>query len=127
MRNVILMSLVLAATPTLSQEPSKFDKFLADDAPKCFMLKDIEKVADQTINLTNDQFQFARALYIALPPVSRELPPGDRGWQFKSGGATMLGLGTELEVCSRFLAPDFVQNMMKQILDKEITKLGDPT
>ena len=36
--------------------------------------------------LSTTQFPFARALHLALPPVSRRLSPGDRAETASSGG-----------------------------------------
>jgi hypothetical protein len=65
--------------------------------------------------LTPDQFQFMRALYIAIPPISRKLPPGDHAVMASSGGAVMVALVADGQACARFLAPDFIQAMLVQV------------
>jgi hypothetical protein len=66
-------------------------------------------------DLTPAQFQFVRALYVSIPPVSRKLPPGDHAIMASSGGAVMLALIADGEACGRFLAPDFIQAMVTQV------------
>ncbi|HUO56030.1 MAG TPA: hypothetical protein VMU27_01150 [Candidatus Paceibacterota bacterium] len=96
-------------------------------SPQCVPLSDIEAVS-KVVYLTPDQFQFVRALYVALPPVSRMLPPGDRAVEAIAGGDVMLGLVDERnEVCARFLAPDFIQTMLKEVGDGENEHLGTDT
>ena len=58
----------LPSTPVFAADgnASVFDNWLDPSAS-------VSKVMD----LTAEQFQFVRALYVALPPVSRTLPPGD--------------------------------------------------
>jgi hypothetical protein len=52
-----------------------------------------------------------RALYLAIPPVSRTLPTGDRAVMASSGSSVMLALVADDKACARMLAPDFIQTM----------------
>ena len=65
--------------------------------------------------LTPEQFQFARALYVAIPPISRELPPGDSAVVASAGGKAMVALVADGKACARFLAPDFILSMLAQV------------
>src|SRR5271170_758477 len=47
--------------------PGVFDKWLNPDAPECVPVSAFKSVSTVT-DLTQEQFQFARALYIAIPP-----------------------------------------------------------
>src|SRR6516164_4939988 len=47
-------------------------------------------------------------LFVALPPVSRTLPPGDKAVMANSGDAVMLAQVAGGQACARFLAPDFI-------------------
>jgi len=76
--------------------------------------------------LTPDQFQFVRALYIAIPPISRKLPPGDHAVMASSGGAVMVALVADDQACARFLAPDFIQAMLAQVGQGMTVGLGTP-
>jgi hypothetical protein len=91
-----------------------FDRWLKPNAPECVPVSDIASVSHLT-RLTPAQFQFVRALYIAIPPVSRELPPGDSAILASAGGKSMVALVTHGETCARFLAPNFVLSMLAQV------------
>ena len=61
-----------------------------------------------TVELTRDQFQFVRAFWMAIPPVSRELPRGDKAFLAKDpSGMAILGLFDDGgQVCAVFPATD---------------------
>jgi hypothetical protein len=67
-----------------------------------------------------------RALYIAIPPISRALPPGDSAMIASSSGHSMIALISGGETCARFLAPDFVLSMLTQVGKGETEAAGDP-
>jgi hypothetical protein len=85
-------------------------------------LQSVSKVTD----LAAEQFQFVRALYVALPPVSQKLPPGDHAVMASSGGFVMLALVADGQACARFLAPDFIQAMLSQVGQHITVGLGTP-
>jgi hypothetical protein len=102
-----------------------FDKWLKPDAPECVSISAIKSVSTVR-DLTPEQFQFVRALYVAIPPVSRTLPPGDRAVMASSGGAVMLALVANGQACARLLAPDFIQTMLAQVGQGTTVELGTP-
>ena len=67
-----------------------------------------------------------RALYIAIPPISRELPPGDHAVMSSSDDVVMLALVADGQACARFLAPDFIQAMRAQVGQGMTVVLGTP-
>ena len=73
-----------------------------------------------------EQFQFVRALYVAIPPVSHTLPPGDRAVMLSSGGSVMLALVSDGKACARMLAPDFIQAMVIEVGQGITVGLGTP-
>jgi len=85
----------------------------------------IKSVATLT-DLTPEQFQFVRALYVAIPPISRKLPPGDHAIMASSGGAVMVALVAGGQTCARFLAPDFIQDMLARVGEGMTVGLGEP-
>ena len=107
----------LPSTPVFAADDnaSVFDNWLDPSAS-------VSKVMD----LTAEQFQFVRALYVALPPVSRTLPPGDHAVMASSGGSVMLALVADGQACARFLAPDFIQAMLIQVGQRVTVGLGTP-
>lgn len=102
-----------------------FDKWLNERAPDCVPVSSIRSVSTVT-DLTPEQFQFVRALYVALPPVSRTLPPGDHAVMASSGGSVMLAIVADGQACARFLAPDFIQAMLDQVGRGMTVGLGMP-
>jgi hypothetical protein len=117
-----LIAAALAASCLASSSPvfagdggaGVFDQWLSQGAPECVSVSAFKSVSTVT-DLTAEQFQFVRALYVAIPPVSRKLPPGDHAIMASSGGAVMLALVADGEACGRFLAPDFIQAMVTQV------------
>jgi hypothetical protein len=105
---------VVTSAPDYSQEAGVFSQWLSPDAPQCVPLSQIGSVSHVT-KLTPQQFQFVRALYIAIPPISRQLPPGDSAIVASAEGRSMIALVSGGETCARFLAPDFVLSMLSQV------------
>jgi hypothetical protein len=114
---------VVNSTPDYTQEAGVFSQWLSPDAPQCVAVSKIGSVAHLT-RLTHEQFQFVRALYIAIPPISRALPPGDSAMIASANGHSMVALVSGGEACARFLAPDFVLSMLTQVGKGEAA--GDP-
>ncbi len=104
---------------------ASFDRWLSPDAPECVPISAIKSVSAVT-ELTAEQFQFVRALYVAVPPVSRQLPPGDHAVMASSNGAVMFALVGDGQACARFLAPDFIQKMVTEVGQGMIVSLGAP-
>ena len=102
-----------------------FDKWLKPNAPECVRVSDIASVSRLT-KLTPEQFQFVRALYIAIPPVSRELPPGDSAVVAIAEGKAMIALVVEGRTCARFLAPNYILSMLAQVGKGENGTIGEP-
>ena len=102
-----------------------FDRWLNPGAPECVAVSALKAVSTVT-DLTPEQFQFVRALYVAIPPVSRKLPPGDHAVMARSGDAVMLALVGDGQSCARFLAPDFIQAMLFEVGQGMTVGLGTP-
>lgn len=116
---------VVSSAPDYTQEAGVFSQWLSSDAPQCVAVSKIELVAHVT-KLTSEQFQFVRALYVAIPPISHTLPPGDSAVMASSNGRSMIALVSGGETCARFLAPDFVLSMLNQVGKGETVVAGDP-
>jgi hypothetical protein len=108
-----------------SEQAGVFSQWLTSDAPECVPVSQIGSVSRLT-KLTPEQFQFVRALYIAIPPVSRELPPGDSAVVASASGRSMIALVADGQACARFLAPDFILSMLVQVGRGETGTLGEP-
>ncbi len=112
----IVTGCLVSSTPVFAaaDDASFFDKWLNPGAPECVPVSALQSVSKVT-DLTAEQFQFVRALNVALPPVSQKLPPGDHAVMASSGGSVMLALVANGQACARFLAPDFIQAMLSQV------------
>jgi hypothetical protein len=107
-------------------EAGAFAEWLSGDQPECIPLGAVTKAADDSIPLNGDQFQFVRALFVAIPPVSDELPPGDRAALFLDGAneAAMVGIIDGDWVCARFTAPDSLVNLIIEVGKGEVVRAG---
>lgn len=107
------------------QDAGVFSQWLTADAPECIPVSQIGSLSHLT-KLSAEQFQFVRALYVAIPPVSHELPPGDSAVVATANGKSMIALIAGGQACARFLAPDFVLSMLAQVGRGEIGLIGEP-
>ena len=126
----ILAALAFLSSPALAfAEAGAFAEWLSGDQPECIPLGAVTKVADGSIPLNGDQFQFVRALFVAIPPVSDQLPPGDRAALFLDGAnkAVMVGIIDGDWVCARFTAPDSLVNLIIQVGKGEVVRAGRPS
>lgn len=110
--------------PDMSQEAGVFTQWLKPDAPECVPVSKIGSVSRLT-KLTPEQFQFVRALYVAIPPISRQLPPGDSAVVASAEGKAMVALVVDGKACARFLAPDFILSMLVQVGKGENGTIGE--
>jgi hypothetical protein len=109
-----LSTALLSASFAHAQGDGVFDKWLSQDSPLCVPVSEFKAVSTVT-ELTPAQFQFVRALYVALPPISRTLPPGDHAVLATAHKSSMLALVDGMEACARFLAPDFILSMLNEV------------
>jgi hypothetical protein len=108
-----------------SPDAGVFSRWLAADGPECVPVSQIGSVSQMT-KLTPEQFQFVRVLYVAIPPVSRQLPPGDSAVVASASGKSMIALVADGQACARFLAPDFVLSMLVEVGRGEVGMIGEP-
>jgi hypothetical protein len=108
-----------------ADDAGPFAKWLGDNAPRCVAVSEFAAVS-RTVRLTPEQFEFVRALYVATPPVSKTLPPGDHAVLATADDQAMLALVSDDMSCARFLAPDFIVAMLIQVGAGATGELGDP-
>ena len=115
-RFVAALAFLSSAAPAFA-EAGAFAEWLSGDQPECIPLGAVIKAADDSVPLNADQFQFVRALFVAIPPVSDGLPPGDRAALFLDGASkvVMVGIIDGDWVCARFAAPDFLVNLIIEV------------
>ena len=93
----------------------------------CVRIDDVRTVG-ATVQLTPDQFQFVRAFYMAVPPVSHELPPGDKAFIAKGPeGVAVRGLYDDVgEVYAVFEATDWLERVVDEVGRGESGMRGQP-
>ena len=96
-------------------EETAFDKFLAPNSPECVSIAAIEAAAKNYRPVSQDTYRFIQALYVAIPPISHELPPGDKAELATDGNHVIAFLTDGLQTCARFLVPDFLVQIIKQV------------
>jgi hypothetical protein len=115
----------VTTAPDDAQEAGVFSQWLNPQAPQCVSVSKIGSVSHVT-KLSPEQFQFVRALYVAIPPISRELPPGDSAVVASAKGRSMVALVSGDQACARFLAPNFVLSMLSKVGKGENGTIGEP-
>lgn len=122
-----LLAFVFSVAPAFAKAGA-FAEWLSGDQPECIPLGAVTKAADDSVPLNADQFQFVRALFVAIPPVSDKLPPGDRAALFLDGAnkAVMLGIIDGDWVCARFTAPDSLVNLIIEVGRARSSKSDSP-
>ena len=130
MRHFLLAALVATSpcvTASAQDRPTRKELFAPLSRGACLRMDDVRAVG-ATVQLTPDQFQFVRAFYMAVPPVSHELPPGDKAFLAKEPeGVAVLGLFDDGgEVCAVFEATDWLQRLVNQVGRGETGKRGPP-
>jgi hypothetical protein len=125
------LAFLSSATPAFAGNASAgvFAEWLSGEQPECIPLDEVNKAADGSVLLNGDQFQFVRALFVAIPPMSNELPPGDHAALFLDGAnkAVMVGIMDGDSVCARFVAPDSLVNLIIKVGKGEVVRAGRPS
>jgi hypothetical protein len=104
-----------------------FQPFLNESSAQCVQVDAVKKLG-AAAPLSQEQFRFAQALYVAVPPISKTLPPGDSAVLVgASDGTAILLLVDGDKSCARFLAPEFILQMLNDIKAGKIEHAGDPT
>ena len=143
-----LVATLAVGGPALAAEDegvNALDQFLTD-ASQCVPLSAIRKTGAQVVTLMPEQFQFVRALYVIIPPVSHELPPGEIAIQATLGDRVMMAIvvgggpqppnaygysslvatPSGAQSCARFRAPPFIVKMIEDVATHTTMPLGEP-
>jgi hypothetical protein len=109
-----------------ADDSTAFDPWLSADSPQRVSvgkLKDVAKV----VELDPEQFNFARGLYVAVPPVSRQLPPGDHAILAVAPAAAMVAIIDGDKTCARLLLTPAALEEIMAVGRGDVTHAGDPT
>ena len=129
MRRITLAALAavsLCAPASAAGRPKTLEELFVPLAHgACVAINDVRAVG-ATVQLTPEQFQFVRAFWMAIPPASRELPPGDKAFIAKEpDGIAVLGLFDDAgQVCAVFPATDWLERVVDEVGRGETGQLG---
>jgi hypothetical protein len=129
MRRFMLAALAaapLCTTASAAGTPKTLKELFEPLSQGACITIDAVRTVGMTTQLTPEQFQFVRAFWMAIPPATHELPPGDKAFLAKdSNGVAVLGLFDDGgEVCAVFQATDWIERLVDQVGRGETGKLG---
>jgi hypothetical protein len=110
--------LVFASLLTVGRanaEETAFEEFFAPNSPKCVPVAAIEAAAKGYRPVSQETYRFIQAIYVAIPPISHELSPGDKAELDTDGNHVIAFLTDGSQTCARFLVPDFLVQIIKQV------------
>jgi hypothetical protein len=82
----------------------------------CVPMKAIQAAGAKFMPLKDGSFRFLEGVYIAVPPVSKELPPGDKAVLAIGPMGEVMALFVDGEqTCDRFVLAGFVIDMVAAI------------
>lgn len=126
---LVALAAVLVCAPAAAEgRPKSLEELFAPlSQGACVKMDEVRKVS-ATVQLTPDQFQFVRAFWMAIPPASRELPPGDKAFLAKDAeGETVMGFYDDGgQVCAVFKATDWLERLVDKVGRGESGKRGQP-
>ena len=129
MRRFVLAALAatsLCAPASAAGKPKTLAALFAPLSSGACIGIDEVRALGATVELTPQQFQFVRAFWMAIPTVSRELPPGDKAFLAKDANSTaFLGhFDDGGHVCAVFQATDWIEHIVDEVGRGETGKLG---
>src|SRR5208282_6550585 len=115
----------LCTSASAAGEPKTLEEVFAPLSEGLCVTIDAVRAVGATVQLTPEQFQFVRAFWMAIPPASRDLPPGDKAFLAKEpDGMAILGLFDEGgQVCAVFQATDWLERVVDEVGRGETGKL----
>ena len=114
-----------APASALGKPKTLADLFAPLSQGDCVKIDDVRSIG-ATVQLTPEQFQFVRAFWMAIPPVSRELPPGSNAFLAKDvvGNAALGLVDDDGQVCAVLKAEDWMERLVDQVGLGETGKRG---
>ena len=121
----VAIAAVFVAPQLARADDSVFEPWLGHDSAKCLSIEPLKAIA-KVVELAPSQFDFVRGLYVASPPVSHELPPGDHAVLATAGAAIMVALVDGDQSCARMQIADFILAELMAIGRGDVTHAGAP-
>ena len=122
-----LLAFASLLTVRANAEETAFDKFLSPNSPKCVPVAAIEAEAKNYRPLSQDTYRFIQALYVVIPPISHELPPGDKAELATDGNQVIAFLTDGPQTCARFVVTVFLGQLIKQVESGKSSHSGEGT
>jgi hypothetical protein len=128
-KTLLRATLIALALPALADEPNSPSREpeVANDI-RCYPIADIKNAiagaGGRLIQLTPEQFQFARGLFVAAPPVSTALPPGDHALLGEIGDRTGLLFIDGDNACDAGPLPTPLRRMLLDVGAGKINHVG---
>ena len=95
-------------------DPGIFAPFSGN--PGCVAMKQISAAGAKFMPLKDGTFRFLEGIFTAIPPVSKELPPGDKAvLAIGPNGEVMAVIIDGEQTCARFVLPGFLIEMVAAI------------
>jgi hypothetical protein len=124
-----MKSLIIAANLTLGAA-----SLARADGPtdiRCYPLAEIKSFVDEAggklVDLTPEQFAFARGVFVATPPISTELPPGDHAMMgLVDGRAGILFIDGD-NACDAGVLPPALAEMIRDVATGKVNHVGGGT
>ena len=99
--------------PQEAPDPGIFAPF---EAPGCMTMKVFLAAGAKFMPLKDGTFRFLEGAFIAILPVSKELPPGDKAvLAIGPNGEVMALIVDGEQTCARFILPGFMIDMVAAI------------
>lgn len=94
----------------------------------CVAMSDVRS-AGAVVELAPELFQFVRAFYMEIPPVSHQFPPGDKAFYAKdASGVGVFGLfDGDGHVCAVFQSTDWLEKLIDEVGRGDSGQVGDGT
>jgi hypothetical protein len=125
---VLCMAFLASVAPAVADEtrpPSA--QASAACRPISDLLAFLDQVGGRLDQLTPDQFQFARGVYVTAPPVSTALPPGNRAALAVVDNRHELFFIDGDVACDAGALPPPLKQMLRDVGAGKITHVGDGT
>ncbi|HLW93722.1 MAG TPA: hypothetical protein VKS78_20800, partial [Roseiarcus sp.] len=78
------------------------------------------------IELTPEQFEFVRGLFVATPPLSRRLPPGDHALMGLIGDRAGVLFIDGANACDAGVLPPELKQMLLDVGAGKVNHIGGP-
>lgn len=109
-------ALAAERAPQAMPDSGIFAPFISGDASDCVPMKSITAAGAKFMPLKDGTFRFLEGLFTAIPPVSKELPAGDRAvLAIGPKGEVMATIVDGEQTCARFVLPGFLIEMVAEI------------